>query len=256
MAKKYDWKLIENDVLNDNLSFSEIAEKHGIDRSYLHKQAKKRNWTREKSTKSTSVDLLESTFISDVAKDRYYLTKDKMGDVLTIIDDNILIPLVNMYARMIELEGIVKKEGVSVISPKTGAPYQNPNYNALLSATKSVASLGKELGLTVSSRKRVGISQKSDTKEESIFDKIDKFKLKDYDNLTEKVSILFKDTKNVYFEMILKDFDCTQTTKYDKTILEFSGDPLSEREQTTYNVLDDGLGFDGIQKCFYRGDHK
>ncbi len=182
MAKKYDWELIEKDVLEGFLTFPEIAEKHGIDRSYLHKQIKKRNWTPQKSTKSTNVDLLESTFISDVAKDRYYLIKDKMGDVLTELDDLSLIPLVNAYARMIELEAIVLKEGVSIVSPKTGSPYQNPNYNALLSTTKSVAALGKELGLTVRSRKQVGISPKSDKKDESIFNIVDSFNMEDYND--------------------------------------------------------------------------
>lgn len=114
--------------------------------------------------------LINGMFISKVAKERYDLTKEKMGEELTIIDDHILIPLVNMYSRMIELEAIVLKEGVTIVSPRTGAPYANPNYNALLAATKSVASLGKELGLTVTSRKRAGVRPQGNEKKESIFD--------------------------------------------------------------------------------------
>lgn len=157
MTNKYDWESIQKDFMEGILSIYEMTEKHGVDKRYLYKRAKKCKWERKKSTISTGVELIEGVFISGLARDRYHLTKEEMGDVLTIIDDNILIPLCNQYARMIELEKIVLLEGVTTISPKTGAAYANPNYNALLSATKTVASLGKELGLTVSSRKRAGI---------------------------------------------------------------------------------------------------
>ncbi len=169
MTKKYDWESIKKDFLEGILSIDEMTEKHGIDRSYLYKRAKKCDWERQKSTKSTGVELIEGVFISGFARDRYNLTREKMGDVLTIIDDNILIPLCNQYSRMIELEKIVSIEGVTIVSPKTGASYANPNYNALLSATKTVASLGKELGLTVSSRKRAGIPTKPDRKKKKSF---------------------------------------------------------------------------------------
>ena len=172
MTKKYDWESIEEDILAGNLSFPKIAEKHGIDRSYLHKQVKKRNLKRGKSTKVHIVDLIEGAFISEFARDRYYLTKEKMGDEWTIIDDNILIPLCNQYARVIELEKIVQVEGVTIISSKTGAPYANPNYNALQGSIKTVASLGKELALTVASRKRAGISPNTDKEKDDFWDSI------------------------------------------------------------------------------------
>lgn len=156
------------------MSYSEMCKKHDIDKGYLSREAKKKGWVRSEVKKSRPPRLIDGKFISKVAKDRYELTKEKMGDELTIIDDHILIPLVNMYSRMIELEAIVSKEGVSIVSPKTGAPYTNPNYNALLSATKSVASLGKELGLTVTSRKRAGVTPKNQQKEESIFDLLER----------------------------------------------------------------------------------
>jgi P27 family predicted phage terminase small subunit len=173
VSDRYNWKQLEEDYTEGVLSYADMCKKHDIDKGYLCREAKKREWVRAEVKKSPPPRLIGGKFISRVAKDRYELTKEKMGDELNIIDDHILIPLVNMYARMLELEAIVLKEGVSVISPKTGASYTNPSYNALLSATKSVASLGKELGLTVTSRKRAGVSPKIKETKKSIFDLVD-----------------------------------------------------------------------------------
>lgn len=249
MSKKHDWKLIEKDVLDGILNFKEIAEKHGVDRSYLHKQAKKQNWTPQKSTKSTVVELLENAFISAFARDQYYLAKEKMSTNLTIIDDFSLKNWANLCGTIHKLEMIVLEEGETIISPKTGSPYQNPNYNALISAKKTYQTLGKELGLTPTSRKRAGVTMEAEKKKKTIFDLID-----DPTGFgkTEKVRVSFKNTDNQHFEMMLEDFDCTQTIEHGKTVLEFSGDPLSDREQQKYNVLDNGLGFD-FQECFYKG---
>lgn len=173
MSERYNWKQVEDDYIEGVLNLSDIQKKHDIDKGYLCREAKKRGWVRARVKKSPLPRLIDGKFISKVAKDRYELTKEKMGDELTMIDDHILIPLVNMYSRMIELEAIVLKEGVTAISPKTGSAYANPNYNALLSATKSVASLGKELGLTVTSRKRAGVSANGIKEKESIFEMIE-----------------------------------------------------------------------------------
>ena len=251
MAKKYDWELIEKDYLDENINISEIAEKHDIDRSYLHKQVKKRNWTREKSTKVHSVDLLENAFISGFARDQYYLAKEKMSTNLTIIDDFSLKNWANLCGTIHKLEKVVQEEGETIISPKTGSPYQNPNYNALISAKKTYQTLGKELGLTPQSRKKAGVTMEKEKKENSIFDIINK-EVRE----TDKIRVSFKSIDNVHFRMMLKDFDCKQKIEHGETILEFSGDPLSKREQKKYNVLDSGLGFDEFQECFYRGDRK
>lgn len=251
MAEKYDWETIEKDYSNGILNISEIAEKHGVDRSYLHKQAKKRNWKQEKSTQSTSVDLIENAFISEFARDQYYLAKDKMSTNLTIIDDFSLKNWANLCGTIHKLETIVMEEGETIISPKTGSPYQNPNYNALISAKKTYQTLGKELGLTPTSRKRAGVTMGGEEKEKTIFDMVED--LYRQQSKTDRVRVEFKNTNNPHYEMMLRDFECKKTEKHGKTILEFSGDPLSKREQKKYNVLDSELGFDEGQECFYLG---
>lgn len=252
MAEKYDWETIEKDFLQGILNISEIAEKHGVDRSYLHKQVKKRNWKQEKSTQSTGVDLIENAFISGFARDQYYLAKDKMSTNLTIIDDFSLKNWANLCGTIHKLEMIVMEEGETIVSPKTGSPYQNPNYNALISAKKTYQTLGKELGLTPTSRKRAGVTMEAEEKKKSIFELVEAMQ---GDGKTEKVRVEFENTNNPYYEMMLRDFECTQRIEHGKTILEFYGDPLSDREQEKYNVLDSDLGFDEYQECFYRGNY-
>lgn len=169
MSNRYNWKAIEKDYIAGELTISDISDKYKIDKGYLHREAKKRNWVRAKVKKSTAPKLIDNAFISEIAKEKYEAIKSKMGDTLTELDDIALIPLCNQYARMINLEQVVLKEGVTIISSK-GVPYANPNYNALLTTVKTVASLSKELGLTVSSRKKIGVVPKSDSKKDDIFD--------------------------------------------------------------------------------------
>ena len=157
MSGRYDWEAIKRDYEAGKLTFAQMSERYHIDMGYLHRQAKKKGWNRKTVKKSRAPRLIDNAFISKIARDKYREITEKMGDALTELDDIALIPLCNQYARMLDLELTVMTEGVTILSSK-GVPYNNPNYNALLSTVKVVSALSKELGLTVTSRKRAGIS--------------------------------------------------------------------------------------------------
>ncbi len=75
------------------------------------------------------------------------------------------------YERYIELEHDLAEEGVVLVSEKTGGRYQNPTFTALQAVQKTLLTYANQLGLSMSSRKILGIKLGSDKKsEKSIFD--------------------------------------------------------------------------------------
>jgi len=122
--------------------------------------------------KHTKVDSSgELFFINENSEKKFNETKTRLGDQLSVIDESLLLALCNQYARYVELEKKVMKEGETTISTK-GIPYLNPTYTALLSSIKALTSLSKEFGLTIASRKRAGVTLTQADKAKSLFDLI------------------------------------------------------------------------------------
>ena len=98
------------------------------------------------------------------------------------VDEPLVVAYAKTYQRYLELEAIVDEEGVVVVSPKTGATYMNPHYSALQSAIANLAKLGDKLGLSIASRKRLGLVLGADDKTGDLFELAEKLSGDDVDD--------------------------------------------------------------------------
>lgn len=153
-------------------SKTEIAAIFGVSEGYIRKLIKQHGWNDPKkrtSTKAgtngkTNQSAFEGQLIDEFAKNKFNLIKKELKDQITPIDEPLLVALANQYSRYVKLEGEVDREGITIISKK-GLPYLNPKYNALQGAIKSMATLSKEFGLSIASRKRTGVKVGGDDSE-------------------------------------------------------------------------------------------
>lgn len=149
-----DLQKLKADVEDGSLSRAKLAEMYGCSESNIRKLIKKHGWKdprKRAGANGANDDLIDAT-----AAKKFEEIKAELGDQITKSDEMLLSALSNQFSRYVRLEREVMKEGEVVISAK-GSPYLNPKYNALQSAAKTLTTLGKEFGLSIASRKRVGI---------------------------------------------------------------------------------------------------
>jgi P27 family predicted phage terminase small subunit len=170
-----DLEQLKIDVESGAFSNIKLAKIHGCSESHIRNLTTRHGWNNpRKRNKNNSHDNLTPAMHGDlidiVAVRKFEEIKKERESYLTKADETLLVTLANQYARYIRLEKDVLKEGEVIISQK-GAPYLNPKFNALQSAAKMLATLGKEFGLSIASRKRANIDSElsSDKKEESLF---------------------------------------------------------------------------------------
>ncbi len=170
-----DLEQLKIDIESGAFSNVKLAKIHGCSESHIRNLTMRHGWDNpRKRNKNNSHNDSSPTIYGDlidiVAVRKFEEIKKERERYLTKADETLLVTLANQYARYIRLEKEVLKEGEVIISQK-GAPYLNPKFNALQSAAKMLATLGKEFGLSIASRKRANIDlgSSNDETEESLF---------------------------------------------------------------------------------------
>ena len=182
-----NWINIKKDVETTGCSYRSLAEKHGVNHSTISKKAKNEEWNishrnKRKSTKSTNKNNSSvpeksnndnKEFISilgNIALRKIEELKKELGKHYSPIDEPLIVMCAKSYEEYINLALKVSDEGYTCISSKTGATYLNPTFNAYQAVQKNLITIANQLGLSISSRKRLGISFKKEEDQNSIFD--------------------------------------------------------------------------------------
>ena len=186
-------KEIELDGVKVKPSFRNLAKKYKTNHMAISRRAKVENWQKydpvavvkkANSAQRTELkavaghyQLLDSVGARKIKE----IIKELGADNYSHIDEPLIVMYALQYQRLLKLEALVQVENETIISSK-GLPYLNPNFNALQSVSNSLAKLGDRLGISVASRKRIGIKLgKKEDKVKSLFDSIKDFAAKDSD---------------------------------------------------------------------------
>jgi len=158
-------------------SFRKLSAAYGIPRSTIHSRATKEEWTRPKKEKDAPAQTIQPQTMQDADGILGDVAVRKIDEIVTelsshysSVDEPLVMSYAFDYQRMIRLEEIVQSEGETCISPKTGAPYMNPNFSALQAVKSSLAKTAQQLGLSIAARKRIGITLGQETETQSLFD--------------------------------------------------------------------------------------
>lgn len=177
------------DYENEGVSFATLAKRYGKNHSFWHRKAKKEGWVKyqplaicdENKEKKPITQNNFDGILSTVAVRKIKEIVEELGVHYSKIDEPVLVVYAKSYEYFIKLSKAVDEQDISLVSAKTGSLYLNPNFNAWLAVGKNIASIGEKLGITESSRKRIGITLGADTKTESLFDFVDNMLEEDLD---------------------------------------------------------------------------
>jgi len=165
MAKGIDWEFIRTEYEETTKSVRLIARENDITHGAIQRRAKKNSW------KKFDVDAVvndkalvgKNPILGKIALRKVRELREELGDNYSSMDE----ALIAMYASNYELW--IEQMGIIATSSK-GSEYLSANFTALLPLQKSIISISNQLGLSISSRKRMGMSIKSDQSESSLFD--------------------------------------------------------------------------------------
>ena len=184
-----DWESMQWEYENMKISMTALSRKYGTYTMAVSREARKRGWVKYDPIKK-AVDEFESNnpsekkveykkqvtnpngMLDTVAVRKIQEIVKELGDNYSPVDEPLVVMYAKSYQRYLKLEAIVDEEGEVVISPKTGGTYMNPNFSALQAVISNMAKLGDKLGLSIASRKRIGLSLVKEEKTKSLFDMV------------------------------------------------------------------------------------
>lgn len=173
-----DMDALEKQVSGTSRSLRSIAKDFGISHTQLNKIVKKEGWTRyipavsvsnsNVEEKSPHVEILGRTALRKIEE-----IKHELGENYSNLDEPLIVMYAKSYEHYISLESKLLVEGYTVISPKTGGRYLNPTFSALQSVQKTLVTIANQLGLSMISRKTLGLRLGEKPKEQSLFDYVE-----------------------------------------------------------------------------------
>jgi len=171
-----NYKKIKKEYETTKTSFKKLGEKHKIHYKKIERIAKKEKWIKYKPTQTTNhtTPPQKTPKISPQILSNTQSVTDNIKTLLKAYhqptDEVLILTYIDSYQNFLELQEQVKSEGKFIDSTK-GNIYMNPKYSALQMEKMNLIKIGKELGITLSSRIRLQLSlEDEESKEPSIFD--------------------------------------------------------------------------------------
>ena len=178
-----DWIAIKYEFENTKISMRKLAEKYKTNAMAISRCAKDEKWCKfdpiavaKDASKDREAKAITEhrALLSAVGVRKVKEIIEELGEHYNSVDEPLIIAYAMQYQRLIKLEVEVQLEGETVMSPKSGAEYLNPKFTALQSVTSNLSKLGDKLGLSIASRKRIGIRLgKIDENTNSLFSLVD-----------------------------------------------------------------------------------
>lgn len=173
MAKDIDWNFIKTEYEETTKSIRMIAREHNITHGAIQRAIKKENWEKFNFDGVVNDKALLSgktkNILGKTALRKIKELKAELGDNLSPLDEPLIVIYAKNYERWLELQVILEEEGYVTTSSK-GSVYISPYENISKSTEKTLVTVANQLGLSISSRKRLGMSTNPDQQESSLFD--------------------------------------------------------------------------------------
>jgi P27 family predicted phage terminase small subunit len=180
MVKEIDWNSIKSEYEDTLKSVREIAAEYSISHTYINKKAKKDKWIKLDSGFIKDKSLVNSSsFLSRTAIRKIKELITELGDNYSSIDEPLIIMFAQNYDMWMQLQPKIAANGMTCVSDK-GGTYLSAEFNAMKSIEKTLLNLSNHFGLSLSSRKKIGI-EKNNHDDDSLFSMA--ANMSDYDDL-------------------------------------------------------------------------
>ena len=164
-----DYSEIKKEYETKRISFKKLGETHKTHYKKIERVAKKEKWIKYNPTpqkKKPTPTTNQTTNSKQVSKNIEELLKAYYQPT----DEVLILAYIDSYQSFLELQEAIKNEGKFIDSSK-GTKYMNPKYSALQMEKMNLIKIGKELGITLSSRIRLQLNlEDKESEEPSIFD--------------------------------------------------------------------------------------
>ena len=170
------WESIKSEYQGSSASVRSLATKYSISRNKINEKRKEEKWTKyvpgaSRAKKQTALTTQDKMMLGPIAIRKIEEVKEELGEHYSPVDEPLIVVFAKNYERYIELEYKLADEGVVLESEKTGGKYQNPTFTALQAVQKTLLTYANQLGLSMTSRKLLGIKLGAGKKsEKSLFD--------------------------------------------------------------------------------------
>ena len=171
-TRNIDWENIKIDWSGAKFeSMNALATHYGISRNGLVKKSKTNDWgdfiaLSKKAPVTTvmgSVTNPHDQILGGIAMRKIEELKKELGENYSHVDEPLIVCYAKAYERYIDLEMQMSTQDVVSISKKTGSEYLNPLFNAIQMTQKTLVTIGGQLGLSIYSRKKMGMKLGEDT---------------------------------------------------------------------------------------------
>jgi len=166
-----DWENIKIDWLGAKFaSENALASHYGVSRQGISKKAKKEEWGNfvplskkaPVTTTSDGVTNPHDKILGAIAMRKIEELKKELGENYSHVDEPLIVCYAKAYERYIDLEVQMSLQEVVSTSTK-GGKYLNPLFNAIQMTQKTLVTIGGQLGLSIYSRKKMGLKLGEET---------------------------------------------------------------------------------------------
>lgn len=170
-TKIIDWENIRIDWSSGKFaSENALASHYGVSRQGISKKAKKEEWgdfvplskKAPVTTTSGSVTNPHDQILGGIALRKIEELKKELGENYSHVDEPLIVCYAKAYERYIDLEVQMSTQDVVSTSTK-GGKYLNPLFNAIQMTQKTLVTIGGQLGLSIYSRKKMGLKLGEET---------------------------------------------------------------------------------------------
>ena len=170
-----DIETIKEEYETTRTSYKALGLKYETHYKKIERMAKKGNWIKFnlKSKAGTPPPQQPSKPIKRVNINTARMVaniKELLHQHYMNVDDVAIELYIHSYLSFKQLEKEVESEGMFMMSEKTSKLYTNPKVNMMQMYSNNLMSIGKELGLTVSSRIKMNIKKEETNAGFSLFD--------------------------------------------------------------------------------------
>jgi len=180
-----DWESARWEYENTKITMSEIAKKYGTYPMRVTRVSREQGWVKFVPNRAKDLEKKQvsnpSGLLNTVAVRKVQEIVAELGFHYSPVDEPLIIIYAKNYEMYLTLQEEVDAEGVVCTSAKTGVTYPNPRFYALQSVISNLAKLGDKLGLSIASRKRMGLDLGDKPQTSSLFDFVDTITMDELD---------------------------------------------------------------------------
>jgi len=171
-----DWESVRFEFENNKWTLAPLAAKYNTYPMAISRKSKEEGWVKfdpvmAQKSKDVTTPSNPQNILDVVAQRKVKEIIVELGDNYSPIDEPLVLIYGVFYEEFLRLTLAIKEEKDLLTSNK-GNIYTNPRYNNWLAVSERLAKIGDRLGMSVASRKRLGLSMGID-KETTLLDFID-----------------------------------------------------------------------------------